>query len=324
MKFDCQLSNRCWGEKNFFRLLPKVMIGSLAHAGFENFWLSRLIRSRFQLETRRHWILSLGLSWLGGLGPLLVIGLAAHFLSYLNVWTWAWGGARLEEPPAWMFLLGDARLAGLLFCSLLGFLPALLTGFGVWSWIFVPAALFPGIMSLPGGWICILAERLALWLRAFFVHSDVTFRRDIAVRFVVALSIWGLVLIGGAALRDWLQFVVRSDGFDPEWRLWQEALGLAIIVAIETAGAMLILNFYFPLTAEAVSPELWDLRLRRLHSPWDQEVLRQVRAKADIQWENLQSTMRGLDPSTRERIPPSVLSRMDQQIQELESLRQKS
>jgi hypothetical protein len=250
MKFEERL-NRLWNETDFMRLLPKAIFAAAASPGFVRFFRTRARRSASGEENRRKWLLALGLGWLVGLLPLIGLALLSHFSSYLNLWTWLWAPARAIEPPLWILQLGDARPESLLFCSFFGFLSAVIIGGGGLAWIAAPALLFPGIISLPGAWALILAERLALWARVIPLLQP---RRDLLLRFAIALAMWIFLLIFGPALRDWIQFHVTVELLGPETRLVQWVLGLALLTALETAAALVIFHFYFAWTSQEEGP----------------------------------------------------------------------
>ncbi len=315
-----QFLNRIWKDENFFRHLPQVFLTVAFYPHFENFWLTRLVMARLRIENRRKWLFSLGLSWLAALGPLIFIATVAHFSSYGNLWTWVWSGVRLQEPPEWIFLLGDARLNGLFFCALIAALPALITGWGFLTWIFVPIGLFPGVLSMPGAWVMIFSERLALWLRAYFSSSDFSFRKDIRLRMGLATVVWISLFLLGPATRDWVQYVSGFSNFEPEGRFVQWATGLAFWAAIETSLVLLVLHFYYPATCEREESEIWNFKLLRCLSPWDQMLLQKLRDRGEVVWESLQVNLKQMDSETRKQIPKPVLDRMNHQLSELEHM----
>lgn len=310
--------NRVWESPHFHILIPKAILTSPLYVHFENFILTRLLRSRIQHESRRTWLLSLGISWLAALVPLVFFAVAAHFVSYLGVWTWMWAPARAPEPAMWVFTLGEARLPGLLLCGLVGLIPALVTGYGGWMWILAPAVLFPGILSLPGAWMMIFAERLALWLRFPLITRDKFARQDLLSRAVVALMALLILVSTGPIVRDVLvSLTAGENAFDPNLRFIQFGLGLAFYTAIETVLALTLLHFYFLWVRDEKTSEIWSLRLRRWTSASDRHLLRELKKTAHLRLQQLQEQDAKLDPETRAKIPPSVLQEHQRLLAEL-------
>ena len=82
--FQQKSLNRVWESPNFYSLIPKAILSSPLYVHFENFVLTRLVRSRIQFESRRTWLLSLGISWLAALIPLVVFAVISHSISYFG------------------------------------------------------------------------------------------------------------------------------------------------------------------------------------------------------------------------------------------------
>ena len=214
---------------------------------FLSAWVSlHFLRTiRKYVGQRRPWLFHLALNWV--IGILLFAGLAilSHVLSYWNLWTWLWSPVREVEPAGWIFWLGEANLWPLVFCGLIGFLPSFVTGWGGWMWIFVPAALFPGVLSLPGAWMMIFAERFGLWCRAFFSFRGSQERKDLSVRLLLSFIFVCLVAIAGPSLRGMIQAFLPADGFNPDLRFIQSGVGLCILVVIETVISLILFHFYY-------------------------------------------------------------------------------
>lgn len=311
-------------EKSFEKRIPGLLGQALLRPHFENHLLRHRILLSMRVEDRRTWLFALGASWLAGLLVLAALALLAHFSSYLNAFTWMWAGARRLEPPVWMFWLGDARASGLLFCALLGFLPSFVTGWGGWAWVLAPAGLFPGILSIAGGWSLVLGERLGLWVRACCLEGDRAIRKDLLIRTGLALFFVVLSLATGSLLRDALREFFQEPGFNPWMRFVEWSAGLALFCAAETLSALIVFHFYFRAVRSEEVPETWVFRSWRPLSPWDRRLLRSVRVLAERRWNDLRETLAGLDAETQSRIPGPVIEKLRRQLDELESLRQKS
>ncbi|MFN7728783.1 MAG: hypothetical protein ACK5P7_06480 [Bdellovibrio sp.] len=318
--FQQKSLNRIWESPNFYSLIPKAVLTSPLYVHFENFIVTRLVRSRIQFESRRTWLLSLGISWLAALVPLVVFAVFSHAVSYFGVWTWMWAPARLPEPPELIFLVGEARWQGLLLCAAIGFLPALVTGYGGWMWILAPAALFAGILSIPGAWMMIFAERLALWFRFLLVTGDRAARQDLFLRALLALAVVLFLAFTGPLARGVLQSIMGGAPFDPDLRFLQFGLGLAFYAAVETVFALSLLHAYFFWVRDDKTTEIWSLRLRRWQSLSDRHLLGELKRTAHQRLKELQAQDAALDPLTRAQIPPAVLRQHQKRLAELARL----
>jgi len=228
--------------------LPTLIHGpwrALISKGPSSFAASARSEAPVSEAGRRIWLFHLGIAWLAGLPLFILLAVAAHFSGYAGIWSFLWSPARSAEPPMWVFLLGDARVGALFFCAIIGFLPALLTRRSGWAWILAGVGLFPGIFSIAGAWILVVAERLAIWIREAIAEKNPALRRDIFWRGLIALSFVVFTLVCGAALRDWVQYAIHQAPYDPEWRLLRFLIGLSILTALETVASLAFFHFYF-------------------------------------------------------------------------------
>lgn len=234
-------------ENDFFAILWRAPGRALKAVGPLSFFESARSEAGDSLPARRVWLLHLGLAWLAGLPLLIALSLAAHFSSFTGFWSFLWAPARAQEPPFWIFLLGDARPGPLAFCATIGFLPALITRRSGWAWALAALGLFPGIFSIAGAWALVFGERLAIWVRACGCEPKAELRGDLVLRALIALVFFIFLLVFGNALRDWIQFTIAENPFDPEWRWLRWLAGLALLTAVETIASLIVFHFYFNL-----------------------------------------------------------------------------
>lgn len=308
-----------WRTQTLPALLLQITLLMPFEFGLDQFFFRRLFYSRLQAETRQSWLLSLSLSWLLGLFWFGVLVVFSTMLSWWGVWAPLFSFARAEEPSAWVFMMAQSDLVSLGFALLAGLGLGLISTVSIFAGLAASILVFAGLMSLPFAWLLILAERLAVWVRLYFLSADTDVRRETRVRFGFACVVILLVFVFGPLLREWLQVLTQDQLSVPNLRILDFLLGLGCLAIIETVLCLTFFHFYFQFTVETAVLQIWRYRFLRLQTGFEKGLLLDLRAQGLEKLRELKRQKSEMTVEVESKIPAAVRLRLENEIVHLES-----
>lgn len=203
------------------------------------------IQMRARENSKRIWLLKLGLSSLSGfflLGTLwswtYFLGLRGSFIDLNFI-------QRMGEPPAWSLWMGDQSVTTFLALGLFGVFCALAFRRPFFGASVVAVLLFSGILSVAGGVCILLGERWGLKLlfrwkyTSEMLHHEMNWSLLWGSLVLLASAFWGRALVGVMAGFGF------QNTFHPADRFVLLTVTLMLWCLIEALVSMAFYHFYW-------------------------------------------------------------------------------